>query len=162
MQQTEQNNPHPVRFSAEDTLRQLDGYDIRILEEINFLSTCQAKKSPIGARYCCPGEAYLGAKIGLARENVSRHISKLGNLGILEVTHRAPIRGHWRTNLYKIRSWIFWRLGKILRKLRFTPPRVTLPSHKQFPKREEINPPLSETAQNLVESILQRWSARGT
>lgn len=152
---------HPRRFDLQDTLNKLDGYDLRLLEEINYLSKQQGKKSKTGARYCCPGEAYLGNKIGLARENVSRHITKLSHLGILEVTHRSPIRDKFRTNLYKIRSWIWWRLGKILRSLRSLPNRVTPTSHKLIPMRDKETKPLPEVANSYVQSILKRWQERG-
>lgn len=161
MPQAEQNTPHPRKFDLQDTLNQLDGHDLRILEEIDYLSRLQGKKSPTGARYCCPGQKYLGEKIGLARENVSRHITKLMKMGILDVTHRRPIRDMFQTNLYKIRSWIFWRLGKILRSLRSLPKRVTQPSHIAIPVRENINRPIPKMVDPFVQSILERWQARG-
>lgn len=99
-----------------DITLQLDGADLRILEEMNFLSRLQAKKSRTGAKYCTPGEEYLGEKVGLSRSRVSDHICKLEKLGLLQVQRRRPINGRWQTNLYKIINWCWWRMAAILRK----------------------------------------------
>jgi len=127
--------PHPRQFDLK-TYRQLDGPDIRLLEELNHLSRIQGKKSPTGAKYCCPSEMYLSKKVGIARENISRHVTKLTKLGILAVTHRRKLHGNWQTNMYRIVSWVWWRLRQATEKLRSLPSRVTQPSHISIPVRE--------------------------
>lgn len=146
----------------EDISRQLDGYDLRLLEEIDFLSRCQAKKSIIGAKYCTPSEKYLSKKSNLSRENVSRHITKLKKLGILSVTHRRPKNGRWTTNLYKIVSYVFWRVGGFLKRLRSRPHRVTPATHIAIPVRENKAFELPSSISNEVKGILERWRSRAT
>jgi len=151
--------PHPRQFDIE-TYRQLDGPDIRLLEEIDFLSRRQAKRSVTGARYCCPSEIYLSKKIGIARENVSRHISKLSRLGVLAVQNRRKLRGNWQTNLYKIVNWGWWRLRQAAQALRSTPARVTGTSHKAISVRENESLPRSEGAPTAIKGLLTELLAR--
>jgi len=129
---------HPRRFDHK-TFNKLDGYDLKILEQIYFLSRCQAKKSPTGARYCTPSEKYLGNQLGISRESVSHHVVKLNNLGVLDVTHRRKLHGRWQTNLYKIVSWIWWRIRQATKSLRTRPHRVKLASHIATPVRVNNN-----------------------
>lgn len=143
-----------------DIIKQLSGHDFRLLEELSFLSRSQAKRSPTGARYCCPSEKYLAGKINLERANVSRHIAKLEKLGILSVTHRRPVRGHWRTNLYKIISWKWWKFSGLLKKATPTPHRVSRPTHLANPKREIVAPHYAEGLRSDLKSLLERWRSR--
>lgn len=121
------------------TERQLDGLDIRLLELLRFLCGCQAKKSPIGARYCCPSELYLAGKLDVCRKTISLHVVKLRKLGVLSVTHRRQIRGVWQTNLYKIISSCWWRLGQVLQQFRKQSHRAQSLEHKAYPMREILN-----------------------
>ena len=163
--------PFAVRV-AEETLKQLDGYDLRLLEEIHFLCRCKAKSSKTGARYANPSEEYLSRKVGLSRSNVSRHMSKLSKLGILLVTHRRKVRERFQTNLYRILSWVWWRAGKIAAILRQGPNRqkppqptpqtpqlagnpqrsnrVPLEAHITFSKREKVT--LKDGSQVKIQS----------
>jgi DNA-binding transcriptional ArsR family regulator len=146
-------SPHPQRFDHK-TYQQLDGYDAKILEEINYLSGLQRKKSPTGARYCTPSEEYLSQKLGIRREAVSRHISKLSNLGILRVTHRHKRNGQWQTNLYTIISWVWWRLGQALKSLRVSrQPCAPIRTHNS-PMREKENQERSKGAPTAIKSTL--------
>ena len=158
-QTTTPSTPHPRQFD-EETYRQLDGYDIRLLEEIEFLSKLQAKKSITGAKYCCPSEIYLSKKVGIARENISRHISKLSRLGILAITHRRKLRGNWQTNMYRIVSWVWWRLRQATQTLRSLPSRVTQPSHKAISVRENEEPSRIEGSSSSIKGILTNLLAR--
>jgi biotin operon repressor len=129
---------HPRRFDHK-TFNKLDGYDLKILEQIYFLSQCQAKKSPTGAKYCTPSEKYLGKQLGISRESVSHHVVKLNKLGVLDVTHRRKVQGRWQTNLYKIVSWIWWRIRQATKSLRTRPHRVKPASHITTPVRVNNN-----------------------
>jgi biotin operon repressor len=131
--------PHPRRFDHK-TFQQLDGYDLKLLEEIHFLSQLQAKKSPTGAKYCNPSQVYLSKKLGISRESISHHVTKLHKLGVLDVTHRRKLHGRWQTNLYKIVSWVWWRIRQAMKALRTLPHRVKLGSHIATPMRENNKP----------------------
>jgi DNA-binding transcriptional ArsR family regulator len=102
----------------EYTLRQLDGKDLMILEHLMFLCKVHKQNSKSGASYAIPSQMWLAKKIGIRRETVSRHITKLARLGILEVTHRRQVKGKYKTNMYRIREWKWWRTGKAIYKLR--------------------------------------------
>ena len=148
------------RTFPQDISNQLLGVDYRILDELAFLSKQQQKKS--GAAYAMPGRAYLSQKLGCSVRTISRSISRLKRLGILDSTQRRPVRGRWKTNLYKIRSWIGWRLGQLsgtLRKLSHRGPRM---AHIAFLERKiETSDPLPPPKNSVGEEILTRWKAKG-
>lgn len=96
--------------------RQLDGIDFRLLDELAFL--CKQQQKRTGAAYCCPGREYLAAKTGCDVGTISRHTTKLEKLGLLEKIQRRPVRGQWRSCLYRLRSWVSWRLGQVAGMLR--------------------------------------------
>jgi DNA-binding transcriptional ArsR family regulator len=99
-----------------DIYRQLDGIDFRLLDELTFL--CRKQRQRTGAAYCCPGREYLAGKVGCDVGTISRHTSKLERLGLLEKLQRRPVRGQWRSCLYRLRSWVSWRLGQVAGRLR--------------------------------------------
>lgn len=179
----EQPAPLNAFTFPQDIYNQLDGVDFRLLEEIDYLSRCQAKHGKTGARYCFPSEAYLAQKLSRCREVISRHVSKLSRLGVLSVIHRRKVRGHWQTNLYRIVSSVWWRIrkglgktisrdfsrvppahkrrAKILADSSTNPHRVTFPSHIADPMRVINNSPTRKTLKAHVDSILQTWMKRG-
>ena len=114
----EKNMETQARRFDEHTLRQLDGKDLMILEHLMFLCKVHKQNSESGASYAIPSQMWLAKKIGIRRETVSRHITKLARLGILEVTHRRQVKGKYKTNMYRIREWKWWRTGKAIYKLR--------------------------------------------
>jgi hypothetical protein len=129
---------HPRRFEWE-IYNQLDGYDFRILEYLMYLCKLQAKKSPTGARYAYPSESHLANKLDTTRETISRHVSKLSRLGVIAVTHRRKVRGHWQTNLYRIVSHVWWKVQQAISQLRGKTHRVTPTSHLTTPMRGNKN-----------------------
>ena len=100
----------------QEIYQQLDGIDFRLLDELAFL--CKQQRQRTGAAYCCPGREYLATKVDCDVGTISRHTSKLEKLGLLEKIQRRPIRGQWRSCLYRLRSWVSWRLGQIAGMLR--------------------------------------------
>lgn len=126
------------------TYHRLDGHDFRLLDELAYL--CKLRQKHVGASYCTPSTSYLSAKLGIVRESVSRHITKLTKLGILSVTHRRKRDGTWLTNLYKIVKWEAWRIhgaiaqtlrGKKSRKESSSVNHVTLDANKPFSYTEK-------------------------
>lgn len=134
---------------------------IRILEQIDYLSRQQAKRSRWGARYCCPGQAYLARKIGVHPVTVSKAVTDLADKGILSVTHRRKVRGIWQTNLYRIMSRCWWRLGKIVRML-VNPRRPFSQNTKHNSPKKEIDNQNTRMPQKIGEiPLLKMWMERG-
>ncbi len=99
-----------------DIYRQLDGVDFRLIDELTFLSKLQRERT--GASYCLPGREYLARKLAVSVRTVSRHIAKLKGLGVIDAIQRRPVRGQWRSNLYKVVHWIGWRVRQLTGSIR--------------------------------------------
>lgn len=116
-------------MDPQSTMNYLSGLDYRIIEQIHFLSRLQAKRSPTGARYCNPGQAWLAGRLGRSRQTICRRVRKLYHLGILDITHRRKKQGHWQTNLYKIVQWPKWGVARVSNLLRTLAHRVKKTGH---------------------------------
>ena len=68
------------RGNTREVWLQLDGIDFRLIEELTFL---QGNRG-----YSFPSREYLASKLKISIGTVSRHVSKLRSLGLLQVTHR--------------------------------------------------------------------------
>jgi hypothetical protein len=150
---------HPRRFDR-STYNQLTGLDARFLELMDYDCRQQASKSPTGARYSVKPEAWFAQCLGVCRETISHVVTKLAHIGLLEITHRKPVRGIFQTNLYKIRSWVWWRLGKVLRSLRKVSHRVKEGSHLSNPMRVKKPEPRANGAPTAIKSTLGELFAR--
>lgn len=144
---------HPRRFDRA-TYNHLTGLDTRFLELLDYDCRQQAKKSPVGARYSIKPEAWFAKALDTCRETISHTVTKLSKLGILDVTHRNPVHGQWQTNLYRIRSWVWWKLGKLLRSLRQVHHRVKDPAHLSNPERVKSPADRREGAPSAIKSTL--------
>lgn len=145
-----------------DIARQLLGVDYRLLDELSYLAKQQRKRT--GASYAVPGRKYLSSKLGVSIRTISRSVARLKRLGILDAIQRRPVRGRWKTNLYKIRSWLGWRLAQISSNLRKIFHRETRTSHiaseKQKIKTPSPPPPLF--GRTLEKNpLLKKWMERG-
>lgn len=142
---------------------QLDGIDLKLLNEISFLSRLQRKRT--GSAYCCPGRQYLADKLDIDVGTVSRHTSKLVALGVLDKRQRRRVRGVWQTCLYKLRSWQAWTLGQIAglaRKIGRVPHRVRPDAHKLSCERKiEASEAKSPPQNRVSREIYERWRAKG-
>ena len=156
---TEGMGSHPRRFDRA-TYNELTGLDARFLELLDFDCRQQAKRSPTHARYSIKPEAWFAKCLGVCRETISHVVTKLGNLGILDITHRNPVNGRWQTNLYRIRSWVWWKLGKLLRSLRKASHRVKDHSHLSNPERVKRLSPRAEGAPSAIKNTLRELLAR--
>jgi predicted transcriptional regulator len=160
-QQNDYTVPHQ-RYPKE-LERRLNGSDLKILNFIGYLCKQTAKRSPSGAQYCFPSEATIAERVGICREEVSRHVNKLSMLGILKIVHRRKEHGVWRSNLYKIISWEGWRLSRVAAVIHKSLDHVRKTSHKVLSSR--VNPKTQEVKHGNIGStaseILKRWSARG-
>lgn len=112
-----------------EILIQLNSTDINILDTLISMCRAQVSKSPTGAAYAFPGQTWLGSKIDRARENVSRSVSKLKKLGLIEVIHRRKIRNMFQTNLYRAGHALLFILKQTKAALAALLDHVTKPSH---------------------------------
>jgi len=154
--------------------RKLEGVDFRLIDELSFLANLQAQRT--GSRYCIPGRKYLARKLGVCVRTISRHLSKLRRLGVIDAIQRRPVRGQFQTNLYRVYEWTVWQARRVMSlirdvweavkpKKRAPAPAPTLlpdrgtPLAHLAPKKERITPP--ET--NILETnpLLREWMKRG-
>jgi len=140
--------------SRRDVWNQLDGIDFRLIEELSFLSKDKG--------YCWPGREYLANKLKVTVGTISRHATKLKDLGLLEVFYRRRRRsdGTWdtRTNIYKVVRWAGKKISAILRSI-FTG--VRRQAHR--PKMEEISyGDFSQIKNKEMKGILEQWKLRGS
>jgi len=136
----------------------LSSIDLKLLEEIAFLCRLRAKESPSGKPWCHPGRKYLAAKLRRSVVTISRHVSKLKHLGILDAFQPRPDGGHWRTNVYRLRSRRSWRLARIGVLIERVAHRI-IPSRSQVP----IGSAKCSTFDTRpdFQSLYRRWMARG-
>lgn len=155
-------NDHPRRFDQK-TYNQISGLDARLLEAIQYDCKMQRQYRKTGAKYSVKSEAYFAKILNVCRETISDSVCKLEDLGILDITRRRKIHGNFQTNLYRIKGWIWWRLGKMLRGLRKRQSRVTQTSHKPNcrTEKETEEPIKGAPLKTLTREILARWTARG-
>lgn len=74
--------------------RNLKGADWRVLTAISW------RADPSG--YAWPSQGDIAAVTGLARPTVGKSISRLRQLGYLEIIKRRRRRGHWPANSYRV------------------------------------------------------------
>lgn len=96
---------------------QLTGLDARLLDVLAYLSRLQAKRSPTGARYCVPGRTWLAAHLDCSTTSISRHTSKLRDLGLLSKRQRRPVAGTWQTCLYSLNHPTTWQFAALRSKI---------------------------------------------
>ena len=168
-------NSHNFQFPHE-IYQKFDGVDFRLIDELTFLSNLQAQKSPTGAQYCIPGREYLAKKLGVCIRTVSRHIGKLKGMGVIEAIQRRPVRGQFKSNLYKVFDWTVWKVRKSISLIRDVAkalksktraPAVTptpMPHRRTYVARiapEKEIAPSSDAIFLHKNPILKLWMARG-
>lgn len=156
------NNRHERRFDHA-TYNTITGVDARLLEQIRYDSSLTAKRSPTRAQYSFKPQAYYAKCLGVCRATVNRRIAKLRKSGILEITRRRKLKGHWQTNLTKIRSWVWWKLGKLLQGLRKLPDPCNKPVTHSRSYEEKRNPEGEKggSAISKLSDILASLKAKG-
>ena len=103
----------PKQSFDRTTWNQLSSLDIRILDELAFLSRSTATRSATGARYCYPSRPWLAQRLACSVETITRHTSKLARLGLLAKLQRRPVRGTWQTNLYRLIHPMAWAAARL-------------------------------------------------
>ncbi len=96
-----------------EIVSQLSGNCQYVLSILFQLCKTTAKRSPSGAWYCFPSEAWLAYRTGRSRVQISRSIQALKGLGMIDVTHRRKVCGKWKTNLYRLGKQLMFFLNKV-------------------------------------------------
>ena len=78
-----------------------------ILQYISYVAFLHGTQSRSGAIYATPSEERIAKIVHVHRVTVSRNVSALKSLGLLNVTNRRPEKDKFKTNLYKF-SKLFW------------------------------------------------------
>lgn len=101
----------------------LTSAEIKLADLIFDLCRYTSKKQKSGAFYTCVGQKWLGERLGVTREWVSKCVNKLAILGILRITHRRKEDEKWKTNLYRVgeamkRGWKTMKYRFLFAKIR--------------------------------------------
>ncbi len=140
-------------------LKDVKGIEFKLLAELTRLSYKTKKRSPSGAFYCFPSEAYLARRVGVRRETVSRHICRLHREGFIRRTRRRKVQGRWQTNLYVVGKWAARVVRKTIRAVLKLPDHVRKTAHIASPKGEEVKQIWTGRAE--LDQILAKWYAKG-
>lgn len=137
----------------------LTGTGFRVLELIDFL--CRQQRKRTGALYCTPSQEWIGGRLGVVKETVSRTITQLERLGFLVVQPRRCVNGKWRTNMYKLASWEFRPVARMVkamftRKKKKDPP-VLFQSNQVMPKIKQLG---REEGQRLLRELRESLAVR--
>ena len=148
--------PRPAAFDRE-TWNKLRGADMRLLDEIGYLSRIAAQRSPKRAHYAMPGRRWLAERLGCSVRTVTRITTKLAHLGILNKRQRRPVRGRWQTCLYACVAPAGWAAVALATRIRSLSNRRPKVAHKALPPlgKNNIKPPFEDLA-----TILSRGRAR--
>jgi len=108
------SGPAPLkrRWPA-DVWNKLTGLDARLLEQLAYLARLQRAKSPTRAAYCTPGRKWLAQRLDCHPDTISRHTTKLRDLGIIDKKQRRPVSGEWQTCLYAITHPLGWKFAQL-------------------------------------------------
>lgn len=141
----------PRRAFDRQIWNQLSSLDLRLLDELAFLSRLTASKSPSGAKYCFPGRVWLAQRLGCSLETITRHTKKLRDLGLLSKLQRRQVAGTWQTCLYRIVHPMAWAAAQLRQKLAATADRLSKVPHIASPSERRVNVP--HHAESLREII---------
>ena len=73
-----------------------------ILDLLVSLMKSTSKRSPSRAYYAYPSENWMSNRLNYTRSYISECVTKMASLGLIDITHRRKVSGHWQTNLYRI------------------------------------------------------------
>ena len=146
------------------TLNQLNATDMRVLSLVDYLSNLRGKLSVSGARYTFCSQRWLAQTLGVTRETINRSVAKLVGLGVLRVTHRRKVAGHFQTNLMVILRWTGWGAARVLNTVRRLAYHVSKSAPKVSLLREAIikdsGPRPSEEERGRLTALLSDLAAR--
>lgn len=125
--------PKTVALQVPEIWAALSSIDLKILDELAFLCRCKAKTNLSGKPWCHPGRVWLAQRLRCSVVTISRHVSKLRRLGVLDAFQPRKVHGRWQTNVYRLVSRAAWRMARI----RVLIERV---AHRTIPLRSPLSP----------------------
>jgi len=126
---TLRTNNIPTSLTPAALWRQLRSIEAGLLDQIAYLAGLRARHSPKGASYCTPGRKYLAAALGVSVATITRHTTRLAQLGVLAKRQRRPIDGKWQTNIYTLAGRATWIVARSMHAMRWTPNRRSSKPH---------------------------------
>lgn len=96
----------------------LTGTELRIINEVAYLSRLSRARSHIGAEYSVCGQKYLARKCGRSISAIQRACRRLWQIGVLTRKRRRMVAGRWQTNLLTVRRSIKRAAASLLGLLR--------------------------------------------
>lgn len=151
-----QRTTPPRRFDR-DTWNQLSSIDVRLLDALGFLSRCTAKRSPTGALYAIPGRRWLAKHLGCSVETITRHTTKLRDLGLLKKLQRRPVTGQWQTCLYRLVHPMAWAAAAITGRVTRLARRLSFQADKASPLKGREN---VTTSKESLRDVIARGLAK--
>jgi hypothetical protein len=130
--------------------------EIHLLDQLAYLSSITAAKSPTGAAYCYPGRAWLARQLGVSISTISRYTSHLKALGVLRKFQRRPELGKWQTNIYTLVGGAVRLVARIVHPKAPPPNRVAQSAHKPPSEREADRRAEGRTALRALLNNLER------
>ena len=160
MQPTTPTAALPPRRYDNALWNQLRSIDLRLLDELAFLSRKQRQRSPSGATYCCPGRAYLARKLDCSIETISDHISHLAQLGLIHRVQRRPHAGRFQTTLYRLIHPMAWAAARVRQLVLRTAHRVPIKTHiASVQKNRDSIPRQKESLRDIIARGLAKFAA---
>lgn len=98
----------------------LTAAEIYVLDEIHRILRIARKPKNGNKNYSIQSELYMAKKLNLCRVSVSRAVSRLSKIGLVNRLRRRKVDGRWRTNLYRLPTRI-WLRKQISEKMSFKP-----------------------------------------
>jgi|GEM_PF-7026111 len=132
------------------------------LQYLCYVMFLHGMQSRNGAIYCVPSEERIATFVDVHRVTISRTVSSLKSMKLLDVIQRRPVDGRWQTNLYKL-SKLFWALfGFIIKRFRHYLNRVTgvlhivTESHSKFSSNQKTSDFSYKLKDLPLENIISR------
>lgn len=150
----------PQRQRFDRTIwNQLSSLDVRILDELAYLSRLQAQKSTTGARYCVPGRRWLAERLGCSVETISEHTSRLADLGLIRKLQRRPLDGKFQTNLYRLIHPMAWMAARVARAVTRVANRMPRMAHIASVQRtERVSQQPKESLRDIIQRGLRKFA----
>lgn len=147
----------PRRAWDRSVWNQLTSIDLRLIDELAFLSRLTSKSSRSGATYCFPGREWLAARLGCSVETITRHTKKLRDLGLLHKLQRRQVAGSWQTCLYRLVHPMAWAAAALRSKIAATARRLSELPHIASPSERRVT---VQSSKESLRDVLARGLAK--
>lgn len=149
------NSTIGVNYLSREELIGLTASEIYVLDEILRMLRVARKPKHGSKNYSVQSERYMAGKLNLCRVTVSRAVSRLYNLKLIDRLRRRKVDGRWRTNLYRLPKtlWLRKQIAENM-KVHPVPHRVAEMLHLDRMKQIIVVPKTAfETAEDGISAI---------